>query len=111
MRVLRLPYGLSDLPIGEKTLKAALDTPLTIMLGEKDDDPNSIDLRLTDEAMAQGPHRLARGLRFVEVAQSAAISLDCAFRWHSRIIPRIGHSDRSMAPYACAALFGPSRRP
>ena len=105
------PYGISDLAIGEKTLKDALDTPLTILLGEKDDDPNSIDLRLTEEAMAQGPHRLARGLNFVEVAQAAAVRLDCAFRWHSRIVPRIGHSDRSIAPYACAALFGPSRRP
>lgn len=105
------PYGISDLKIGEKTLKDALDTPLTVLLGERDDDPNSIDLRSTAEAMAQGPHRLARGLSFVEVAQSAAIGLDCAFRWHSRIVPRIGHSDRSMAPYACAALFGPSPRP
>lgn len=103
------PYGISDLSIEESTLKAALATPLTILLGEKDDDPKSLDLRLTREAMAQGAHRLARGLNFIEVARSAAVRLDTTFRWHSRIVQRIGHSDRSMAPYACAALFGPRR--
>ena len=35
--------------------------PLTILLGEDDNDPNSKYLRRTPEALAQGAHRLARG--------------------------------------------------
>ena len=104
------PYGTSDLSIDQEAIEAALKTPLTILLGKNDNEPNSRDLRVTEEAMAQGPHRLARGLNFIEAAKLTAFDLDCAFRWHAEIVPEAGHNDRSIAPHACASFFGPPPR-
>ena len=100
------PYGMADLAIDGDTLKSALETPLIVLLGEKDNDSASPNLRRTRKAEAQGPHRLARGLHFIEVATAVAFEWDCQLRWRSKVVPNTGHSDRAMAPYACAALLG-----
>ncbi|MGI9385184.1 MAG: hypothetical protein ACR2PO_18680 [Methyloligellaceae bacterium] len=104
------PYGISKLAIDGATLRSALETPLTILLGEKDNDCGSPNLRTTGKAQAQGPHRLARGLHFIEVATDVAFKSDCRLRWRAKVVPNTGHSDRAMAPYACAALLGKRRR-
>lgn len=99
------PYGIADLSIDTQTLKAALATPLTVLLGERDNDPASPDLRTTKKAMAQGPHRLARGQHFIEVATTIALNADYPFAWSVNTVSQVGHSDRAMAPFACAALL------
>lgn len=100
------PYGICDLSVDAATLQAALNTPLTVLLGDRDDDPDSPHLRATARARAQGPHRLARGLHFMEVATATAMKLDCTLRWHAKVVREVGHSDRAMAPWACEALIG-----
>lgn len=104
------PYGIADLSIDCETLKNAFATQLTVLLGERDNDPESPDLRTSKKAQAQGPHRLARGQHFIEATTSIALNGDHPFEWRAKTVPQVGHSDRAMAPFACAALFGKRER-
>lgn len=103
------PYGLSGSSMDADVLRAAFGTPLTILLGARDDAPGSRNLRLGRRAMKQGQHRLARGLHFISAAERAARSADCGLRWTAQIVQDAGHSNRAMAPSACAALFDAQR--
>ena len=67
-----LPYGLDGINVADETLREAFSVPLTILLGEDDNDPNSKYLRRTPEALAQGAHRLARGASYLAAAQLTA---------------------------------------
>lgn len=102
----KFPYGIADVDLDADTLSAALATPMTVLLGERDCDPDSPDLRRTRRAERQGPHRLARGRYFMEVATGVALAMGCDLTWRLRVIRNVGHSDRAMAPFACAALLG-----
>ena len=66
------PYGLDGIDVADETLREAFSVPLTILLGEDDNDPNSKYLRRTPEALAQGAHRLARGASYLAAAQLTA---------------------------------------
>ncbi len=104
-RTVRFPYGVADLDVDHEMLSSALNTPLTILLGDRDDEPDSPNLRVSRRAMAQGPHRLARGLSFIATAQETAKSIGCEMQWNAEIVNDVGHSNRAIAPCACAALF------
>ncbi len=100
------PYGIADLPIDWETLRAAFETKLIVLLGEKDNDPRSRNLRTKRRAMAQGPHRFARGQHFMRSAEAVAAAMALPLSWRLKVVPEIGHSDRAIAPHGCAALFG-----
>ena len=104
----RVPYpdGIGDLSIDDALLASAMATPLTLLLGSLDDDPASENLRRSKRAMAQGPHRLARGLHFIEAATNVALSGNLRLNWTAEVIENAGHRDRTMAHHACRALFG-----
>jgi hypothetical protein len=63
-----------------------MQAPLTVVLGELDDDHHHKHLNRSEGAMQQGPHRLARGRHFYEAARPTAarpstqptISIDAA---------------------------------
>lgn len=57
--------GGTDLEID---IAAFFSAPLTILLADADDDPRHRSLRRAPEAMAQGPHRFARGLNYLLTA-------------------------------------------
>lgn len=105
-RRIAYPYGIADIPIDCRTLEAAFSTPLTVLLGERDNDPDSPDLRMTKRARSQGAHRLARGQHFIEAVTSIALNKELPFAWRMKTVPQVGHSDRAMAPFACNHLFG-----
>jgi hypothetical protein len=69
---------------------------LVILLGDADNDPNAPDLPRWDEAMAQGPHRLARGLWHFEHCTELAGSLGVALGWSLEIAPGAGHVDQQI---------------
>ncbi|MCA1675206.1 MAG: alpha/beta hydrolase, partial [Actinobacteria bacterium] len=99
------PYGLHDSPATAESIRAALGTPLTVLLGEDDDDPDADGLRRTSEAMDQGAHRLARGKFFFRSARAAAERQGVPFGWRLLIVPDAGHNNSEMAEAAAALLF------
>ena len=99
------PFGISGSPVGDAELKGLFARELIVLLGAEDNDPDHYQLPKQPSAMKQGPHRFARGRRYVEVARREAARLGVALAWKLATAPGIAHSARSMAPFAARALF------
>lgn len=91
------PEGLLGPAVTAAQLRAALAHPVVIALGEADTDPQHPSLPRQPWAMAQGPHRLARGRNFFAAAEAAARQLGGAFGWRLVTVPGVGHSNAGMA--------------
>jgi len=100
----RWPFGVGNLPPGLWQPDRAFASPMLIMQGTADNDPNYPSLPRQPEAMAQGPHRLARGKAFYAAAQDAAKQAGVRFGWSCALVPDIGHDNGGMAPYAIRLL-------
>ncbi len=103
------PYGLRGTPVDQAGLTRALRRPLWILLGARDNNPRSANLRQTPEAARQGPHRLARGDAFYRQAQDAAARLGVELAWQRRYVPDAAHDNGAMAR-AAVELVAPRRR-
>ena len=99
------PYGLNNTPVNDEALKLALQKPVTILLGEADNDPNHTSLRRAKEAMLQGPHRFARGHYFYTSAQKAAENLNIVTQWQVINVPKVGHQNSLMSDAAIELLM------
>src|SRR4029077_13510794 len=75
------PIGMGGLDLDEGDLRRYLGRHLVILLGDADNDPGAPDLPRMDYAMAQGPHRLARGHWHFEHCRQLAGSLGVDFGW------------------------------
>jgi len=106
----RFPYGLKDSGMTQERLKQALGKKLTILLGEDDTNEHHRGLRKTSGAMAQGKHRLERGITFYKTAKAIATEIGAQFRWELEKVPGVGHSNRNLAPWAADVLFGSESR-
>ena len=100
------PYGLNKAPANDESLRGAFRQNLTILLGQDDNDETHRRLRRTDEANAQGPHRLIRGRNFFRRSKEIAQRLGTPFFWRLKEVPGVGHSGRGMAGPAADVLFG-----
>lgn len=100
------PYGLRGSAVNREKLQAALQLPVTILLGEQDNDPQHPKLRRTPEAMAQGKYRLARGLSFFDAARIVSNELGLPFNWQLVTVPGADHDNGLMAPAAIPYLLG-----
>ncbi len=100
----RWPFGVADLPADLWQPEKALGAPMLIMQGTADNDPDYPSLPRQPEAMAQGPHRLARGKAFFAAAQEAAKQANVRFGWSCALVPDVGHDNGGMAPYAIKLL-------
>ena len=100
-----LPYGLAKSPATEQTFKRSLERNLTVLLGDRDNDPNHPQLRRSPEAMAQGRFRLERGQNFFKRAGERCAELKCKFGWQLQLVPRAAHSNEQMAGPAAAVLM------
>lgn len=98
------PYGLEGSVVSEAEIDAALEDPITVLLGDQDNDPNHESLRRTPEAMRQGPHRFARGHYFYDLARERAAAHDLDFGWRLQIVEGARHSNAQMSK-AAAPLF------
>jgi pimeloyl-ACP methyl ester carboxylesterase len=103
------PYGLGGIYTGEaaqNALRRYLGQPVTIYLGESDDDEDGENLSRTPQAMAQGKSRYERGLNAFEAGRQAAAKAGVPFRWRLVEVPGIGHNAGKMfsAPQAVEAL-------
>ncbi|XZE18433.1 serine hydrolase [Pirellulaceae bacterium SH449] len=104
------PYGLGGMDYQETRLADALAAPLVIMLGEEDTDPNDRYLPRGESAMAQGPHRFARGQRFMELAEQAAERLGISTEWQITTVPGVGHDNAKLARPAADLISEHHRR-
>jgi poly(3-hydroxybutyrate) depolymerase len=99
------PYGLKGSAVSQVMLQAALQLPLTILLGEQDTDPEHPGLRRTPEALVQGEHRLARGQFFFGMARVYSQRLNVPFNWQLVTVPGADHDNRLMASAAIPYLL------
>ncbi len=99
------PYGLDGSPLSPQELAQALGRRLSVLLGTADVDPAYPNLRRTTEAMAQGPHRLARGQYFHRRALAAASALGVDLAWRLQLVEGVAHDNAAMASPAAALLF------
>ena len=106
---LPLRYGLQNTGIDDQSLARSYAQRLVIMLGTADDDPHHRILNRTDVAMAQGPHRLARGKNFYAVSRAKAEELGTEFNWEVETVYDVGHDARRMAPAGARLLLADKR--
>lgn len=99
------PYGLRRSAVTQQNLAAALQLPVTILLGEEDNDPDHSNLRRTPEAMAQGDHRVERGFSLYATAEAYAERKNIPFNWQLVTIPEADHDNILMAPAAIPYLL------
>jgi hypothetical protein len=90
------PVGMGGLDLDEEHLRKYLGRPLVMLLGDADNDPAAPDLPRMDYAMAQGPHRLARGLWHFEHCTKLADRLGAHFGWRLEIAHGAGHVDQQI---------------
>jgi hypothetical protein len=62
-------------------------------------------VRKSRQALAQGPHRFARGQKFFNLAQHQSAELKAAFGWRLEFVPGEGHDPRKMSGPAAAILM------
>lgn len=98
------PYGLTNSPEQPCSLSEWFEKPLLLMLGDQDTDPQDQNLRRTPEAMAQGTHRLARGINFLETAREQAEESALPINWRFEIVEGVAHDNRGMAEAAAPIL-------
>ncbi len=98
------PHGLRQSAATEAGLRAALGRPVTILLGEADNDPTHFQLRRDAATDAQGLDRFARGQNFFAAARAAAEQRRVPFGWSLATVPGVAHSNAGMARAAAEIL-------
>ena len=88
------PIGMGGLGLDDRHLRTYMARRLVILLGDADSDPSAPDLPRMDYAVAQGPHRLARGLWYFEHCTKLADSLGVHLGWTLEIARGAGHVDQ-----------------
>jgi hypothetical protein len=98
------PVGMGGLDLDESHLRRYLGRRLIILLGDADTDGAAPDLPRSGSAMAQGPHRLARGLWHFEHCRKVAQHLGVQLGWKLEIVPDAGHVSQQIFDRAACIL-------
>jgi len=98
------PVGMGGLDLDESYLRRYLGRRLIVLLGEADTDRFALDLPRSETAMAQGPHRLARGVWHFEHCRQVADQLGGRFGWELEIVSGAGHVDQQIFDRAVSIL-------
>ena len=98
------PAGMGGLNLDESYLRRYLGRRVIVLLGDADTDSAAADLARSEAAMAQGPHRLARGLWHFEHCKQIANQLGARFGWELKIAPGAGHVDQQIFDQAAKIL-------
>jgi hypothetical protein len=100
------PVGMGGLDLDESHLRRYLGRRLTILLGADDVDSAAFDLPRSATALAQGPHRLARGLWHFEHCGKVAELLGLQLAWKLEVVPEAGHVSQKIFDRASNILAG-----
>ncbi|GLK52520.1 hypothetical protein [Maricaulis virginensis] len=98
------PYGFAGAPRTPLDPGVIAALPVTLLLGEADNDPNASNLRQTPEARAQGAHRFERGLNTAALVDRLAADAGLEHGWAVATVPGIAHDNTRMAPAAVRHL-------
>ncbi len=98
------PYGIGSSPITTAELAPFFSLPLTVMIGEADNDPNAASLRHNSIVDQQGDDRLERAQYFYTNSQSIALQNGYSFSWVYRSLPNVDH-DFSATSIAAANIL------
>ena len=103
------PYSLRGAAREFQDPGQVLAAPLTLLLGSldtraKEEDPH---LRASAGAMAQGSHRLQRGVTYYEVGLQAARDKNMPLAWKVQWVPGAGHEVAKVIAPAGQRLFAP----
>ncbi len=90
---IEFPYGIKNMPITNEDLAKDFAKTVTIILGEKDNNPNSKVLRHNWQSEEQGLDRFERGENFYNMAKNKAAELGVPFNWKIVTVPGAGHED------------------
>jgi hypothetical protein len=99
------PFGLKNIPINNTMISAWLEKKMAIILGADDTGPRSKPLSNGLQARRQGPNCLSRGKKLFREAKKEAKKREANFGWSLKIVPRVGHDNRLIAPHAKIFLF------
>jgi pimeloyl-ACP methyl ester carboxylesterase len=95
----RTPYGFGGMfqsAAAQAALRRYIEAPVTIYLGEDDEDTEDETLATGRNAMAQGANRHERGLNAFKQGMTTAIANKWRFNWRLVELPGVGHSARGM---------------
>lgn len=98
------PTGMGGIGLDATHLQRYLGRPPVILLGDADNHADAFDLPRWDDAMAQGPHRLARGLWHFEHCTKLAEGLGMKLGWRLQIAHGAGHVDQQIYDKGCDIL-------
>jgi alpha-beta hydrolase superfamily lysophospholipase len=98
------PHGLANCAATEAGLRSALGRPVTILLGDQDNDPTHFQLRRDAVTDVQGLHRFERGQNFFAAARAAAEGYGIPCGWSLAVVPGVAHSNAGMARAAAEIL-------
>jgi hypothetical protein len=98
------PIGMAGLDLDEGCLRRYLARRLTILLGDADTDAAAPDLPRMPEAMAQGAHRLERGLWYFSHCKQLAERLGVPFGWTLESVAAAGHVSQEIFDQAAGIL-------
>jgi hypothetical protein len=85
------PIGMGGLDLKESHVRRYLGRRLILLIGRDDTDTTAPDLPRMDYAIAQGPHRLARGQWYIEHCSQLAHQVGVPFRWKMEVVEGAGH--------------------
>lgn len=97
------PYGVSNTGISDAQIESFLASDMVVLLGE-DDVLSDDNLNTDPSAMQQGEHRFERGNFYYNYHKELAKERGLSFGWTLETVPGVGHSNRSMAPFAAEFL-------
>ncbi len=90
-----MPFGLNSADLQSDRLRAFLETPVTLLVGDRDLG-GPYPGWWPEGFAAQGAHRVARSLRFLEVARHRAERLNARFCWRWQAVPGAAHENAKM---------------
>ena len=99
------PFGLKNISINSAMMRHWLESDLGIFLGANDIGPRTQPLSNGPKARKQGPNCLSRGKKLFREAKRDAKNRKVDFGWTLKIVPRVGHDNRLIAPHARSFLF------
>jgi pimeloyl-ACP methyl ester carboxylesterase len=106
-----LIFGVADTRLTAEDLERAFREPLTLLLGELDNENETRGTHLrTPRVDEQGIGRLARGRYFYNESQKIAAGIGAEFRWTLEEVPGIGHDFRRMAEAGARLLYETGER-
>ncbi len=99
------PFGLRNVSINSAMMRQWLESDLGIFLGANDLGPRTQPLSNGPKARKQGLNCLSRGKKLFREAKRAAKNRNVEFGWTLKIVPRVGHDNKLIAPHARDFLF------